>query len=134
MDIPNAISSQELEDGVMHSDLRDGQMIEKSGQDPAHANRSPWQEEAVEIWMNDTYGHAGGTSYPNPLQKSSLENRSETQSPKDGLIKFSETWKTCLTPMKREYCQQLIVAMIESGYTSWPTPSARDWKDLSSRE
>ena len=45
--------------------------------------------------------------------------------------KSSKTWKALVTQRRGEYSARLKSARLtsENGCTSWPTPSARDWKD-----
>jgi len=46
----------------------------------------------------------------------------------------SESWKAWVTEQRQEYSQRLKSAHLtrESGSTSWPTATTRDWKDTNS--
>jgi DNA (cytosine-5)-methyltransferase 1 len=57
----------------------------------------------------------------------------ETQLNGDGSTKHSGRWKILATPAGRPLCQLSLSArdMSESGFRGWPTPAARDGRDIS---
>src|SRR5574343_1881824 len=127
----SAISSQESGAGRLRSSSRGGQKIEKSGPARAHASRSARQENKRARKTKGTCGQNGsGLSVSADLQRY-LENRLPVQSGTAGSILYSMTWKEKATPAGRLYFQLVASAhrTNEIGYGSWPTASARDWRD-----
>ncbi len=135
--IRNAISSQESADGAMHSGLQDGPMKDLFGQDLVPASLSvsaPLRmEERRAKTMNATFGRVSPPSSESNRLQSSLASKLQTRLSGDGLTKFSGIWKMKITPARRRFFQLLPSRrhMKESGFTGWPTPTARDGKDIS---
>ncbi len=134
---PNAISSLASEDGRLPSSFTGGLTLDLFGQAPAPASRSASAtcgkaaakaaETAVICGL-----YSVGSSASVRLQRC-MESRLLMQLEKDGGTKRRATWKAMATPAGRSYCQLVPSArsMKESGYSGWPTPAARDGKDIS---
>jgi hypothetical protein len=129
-DIRNAISSQESADGHTHCSLPDGQAIDQSGQEVAHASRSAAQETKKEKQTNGICGLSGSTSFASADLQRCLENRLRQRLPMGGLTMFIKDWKRKVTPSGRPYCQLAVSARPISGTDCglWPTPQARDYR------
>ncbi len=133
----NVISSPESADGVSLSNWPDGQLIKKSGQGRAHV--SPTRSGALRMAERRATAIAA-ISGRNSLASSktvslqlSLESRLQARYRGDGGTGQQVTLKPVATPLGRQFC-----ALIHSGQdtngkdsTGWPTPAARDGKDIS---
>jgi len=95
-----------------------------------HANLSQQQVSESEKMTPDTSGRIyGDTLNQSDLFNASLKTSKGTSrldSPASSAI-----WKRMVIDQRGEYSQRvkLVLHTIESESTSWPTPSARDWKD-----
>lgn len=129
-DIPNAIFSQELADGVSRFEKQGGKMIDLSGQDRAHVSLSVQPENKKDCQMTGTYGRSGSNLLNSADLSRFLANKLKQQLDMDGLILFAMTWKTKDTPSGRSVCLLRASARRISGNVcgSWPTPSTRDHK------
>ena len=81
--------------------------------------------------MNDICGRPFSTLSASADLQSSLESRLRQQLGTDGSMIFALTWKQKATPQGRSYSQLAasVRSTNETGFSSWVTPSARDWKD-----
>lgn len=82
---------------------------------------------------NDTcYRNSSASSRSASLQES-LGNKFQMRLVRAGLTKPLGVWKRLDTPAGRSYFQLFLSArdMKESGFIGWPTPAARDGKDIS---
>ena len=136
-DSSSAISSQELAGGALPPALLDGQTTENYGPAPRLASltvlrallteaQSAKQTNATcRLNLSDSSGQSGLAS--------SMASRLRARLHGAGSTIFSPIWKTKATPRRRSYCQLLLSArtMKEKGFTGWPTPAARDGRDIS---
>lgn len=136
-DTLNVISSPESADGPMQLDLLDGPMIDHSGLGLAPANHSvspmlpmggPREHQTHGIFSRTLYG----SSFAENLRKS-LESRSRELSNGAGSMSFVVSWRKLSTPSGRWYLQLETRAQSTygEGSTGWPTPTARDGRDIS---
>lgn len=136
----NATFLQESEDGVMHCDLQECQMILDFGQDRALVKPSQQQGNKEDSKTTDIFGPSSQGSLASASLQSFLESRLKQQLNTDGSILFKMTWKVMATPAHRRYC--LLRALARRtfdtdciGGGSWPTPlnsefkGNRTWKD-----
>ncbi len=131
--LPNVISSLALGDGVTLCGSQGGQMSNPFGPAPAPANLSPRQAKEQGRLMSGTCGPHGSISSKSATLQRSLANRLKQRFDLDGSILFKMTWKEKATPAGRQLCQLMRSerTIKGSGYGGWPTPNARDGKDLS---
>ncbi len=135
--IRSAISSLESGDGHTRYVLPDGPTIDLFGQVHAPASRSASaplrMEERRAKTMNATFGRVLPPSSESDRLQSSLASKLQTRLSGDGSTKFSGIWKVKTTPARRRFFQLLPSRrhMKESGFIGWPTPTARDGKDIS---
>lgn len=136
-DIRNVIFSQGLADGPMLSGLQDGMTTDLFGQEVVPANRSASvrlrMEERRASTINATFGRVLPPSSQSERLQMSLASKLQMRLNGDGSIRFSGTWKMKITPARRRYFQLLPSrqTMKERGFSGWPTPTARDGKDIS---
>ena len=136
-DIRNAISLQELADGPSPSVSPDGPTIDLFGQPVSPANRTVLARSHMAAQKvrktTGTYSPFSPRSLPSASLQSSLESRLRAQLNGGGSTKHSGRWKTLVTPAGRPLCQLLLSArdMSENGFVGWPTPAARDGRDIS---
>lgn len=133
LDILNATSSQGSASGPTPCDKQDGRTTAPSGQAPALANLSPRQAKERGFLTSGTYGQHGSTLSNSADLQSSLENRLRQKTASTGSTLYKLTWKERTTPTQRSISALRASALRTSdkGFTSWPTPSARDHKDCS---
>ena len=124
-DIGSAISSQVLVVGRLHCASQDGRMIERSGQEAAHANLSARQAKEKDLLTSGTYGRRGFISSITDSLQLYLENRLQQQLNTDGSILFKQTWKQRTTPLGRRFLEHTasVLRTNDSDYGSLPTPS-----------
>ena len=81
--------------------------------------------------MNDICGRSFSTLSASADLQSCLASKLSQQLDTDGSTIFVMTWKQKVTPQGRSYCQLAASAHSTNGkeFSSWVTPSARDWKD-----
>lgn len=133
----NATSSQASGAGPTHSDLRECQTMNPSGLEAAHASRGAKEisrrKVAEDLATRGIYGRRGMGSSMSIALQSSLESRLRTQWEKDGGTSLPAIWKKRITPAGRSYCQLALTVRTMRGKdcSGWPTPAARDGKDLS---
>lgn len=130
LDIRNAISSQELECGVMHSDKLAGQTVGQSGREVAPANLSARQAKAKGLMMSGTYGRTFTGLSRSASLSASLANRLRAKTDLLGSTLYKLTWKNRTTPAQQSiYALRASVRRIsDKDYFGWPTPASRDGK------
>jgi hypothetical protein len=133
----SAIGSPASGDGVSPFGLPVGVTMFRSGLAPAPVSRGPLRTSGrtadAEQPTLGTSGPSGGPLSPLSGLQWSLENRLRARFAEAGLMKPLATWKGLTTPAGRRLCQ---LALSEpntngSGSIGWPTPAARDGKDIS---
>ena len=126
--LPNVISSQELPDGHMPSDLQDGQMTEKYGRVAARASRLALQEKVKELTMSGIYGRTSFDSLEAVAPQSSWVSKLQERLGMVGSTESDLIWKVKATPSKA-----LIFRLAPSTRRTsdkdcigWRTPNTRD--------
>lgn len=132
----NVTSSPELASGVSHFDSLGGLTTRPSGPVPVRANLSalqPSRTSAQDLATAATSGHSFTDSPASAALQSCLVNRLQAKMASTGSTAFSLTWSEKVTPAGRPYLAQLARALITSGSgrISFPTPCARDGRDIS---
>src|SRR6516164_568041 len=136
-DSDNAISSPGSGDGRLPFDSPDGPTTEKSGRGVAPVSRG----------QTPTYGKVAAKATPIPaifgLRGSgsgasaavtlALQSRLRRRFGEVGWTKCSATWNRLITPAGRLVCLRAVSEQImgADAYGGWPTPTARDGKDIS---
>ena len=126
--LPSAISSPELECGVMPSGPPAGRMQSASGRDRARANRSLFPESEPAHPMNVTSGPNSSASLKSRSLSQSLANRLRPMTDSLGSTLFRLIWKDRVTPSGR-LIPQLVASGLPTdgkGSTGWPTPRVQD--------
>lgn len=135
---PNAISSAELRDGVSHSNSQEFPHRFPSGQEVAHALRSPMQENEKGKTMSDTSGQPSSISSKSAALNSSLANNLRTRFDMVGSMIYKQTWKEKVTPAGTRYWAHTASARTTKGkdctggarelipLVAWPTITATD--------
>lgn len=128
---PNAISSPGSAFGRMHCGGPGGETIRQFGQALAPANLSARQAKGMGLLTSGIYGPHGSTLSRSETLRQSLASRLRAATALLGSTLYKLTWKRRATPQGR-----LIYALRASvprtsgnGFSSWPTPAARDYKD-----
>lgn len=132
----NATSSPGSASGRLRSDAQDGPTIDLFGQVPARANLSARQAKALGLLMSGTYGPLGTTSSASVNLRQSLASRLQAVTATLGSTLFKLTWKQQATPLGRSF--SLLRASVrrtdDTEFSSWPTPTTRDWKSGASNQ
>lgn len=125
----SATSSPGSQDGRAPSGLQAGQMTFPFGPEAAHASPSRAPERSEDSTTSATCGPTGSGSSASAALRSSLESRLRARLPRAGSMLFSMTWKEWVTPAGRRFSRLAASARStgDTGSTSWPTASARDW-------
>lgn len=115
----------------MRSDLLGGLTIAEFGQALALANLSARQAKALGLMTSGTFGPHGFTSLASRDLASFLGNRLQVATASLGSTLYKLTWKRRDMPSGRTIfaLRASVLRTSDNAYTSWPTPSARDWKD-----
>ena len=123
-DLPNVISSPELESGHTLCDKRDGLTTDRSGQDPALANLSARQAKAAGLMTSGTYGQRSTISSASADLASSLESRLRVRTDLLGSTLYKLTWKERATPSGRliPALRASVRRTSDSDCIGWPTP------------
>lgn len=130
-DTASAISSPALASGPTPSVSRAGPMIARSGPDHAHASLSARRAKERGLLTSGIFGpHSTGLSASASLSQS-LASRLQAKTASDGSTLYRLTWKPWATPAERSLFLLRASARrtSERGFTGWPTPTTRDWKD-----
>lgn len=135
-DTLSVIFLQELGDGLMHLNSPVGLATDMCGRLVALANLSARQAKEKGLMMSGTYGLLSSTSSASENLTRCLGNKLQKNMASRGLMVFRVTWKQSTTPSgQRLQVQQVaVLPTSDSGYTSWPTPSARDFRSDSSKK
>ena len=133
----SAISSPVSEAGAPACELQDGPMIDLFGQALCHASpTASLQSLMAERKASAITGISGRFSSPSPAScalQGSMASRLQQLLSGDGGTAQPWTLRAKDTPLRRAYCEVTPVAQTTkgSGSTGWPTPAARDGKDIS---
>ena len=130
-DTPNATSSPVKASGPTRSGSQAGPMIARFGRDHAPVNLSARQAKERGLLTSGIFGlHSTGSSNSAALT-SSLASRLQVKTASAGSTLYRLTWKPWTTPAGRSLSLLRASALrtSESGFTGWPTPTTRDWKD-----
>lgn len=130
-DTASATSSPELASGPTPSASLAGPMIARSGPDHAHASLSARRAKEKGLLTSGIFGpHSTGLSASASLSQS-LASRLQEKTASDGSTLYRLTWKPWATPAGRSLSLLRASALRTSGngFTGWPTPTTRDWKD-----
>ena len=106
-------------------------MIARFGRDHAPVNLSARQAKERGLLTSGTFGlHSTGSSSSAALT-SCLASRLQEKTASAGSILWRLTWKPWTTPAGRSLSLLRASAhrTSENGFTGWPTPTTRDWKD-----
>lgn len=136
-DSSNVISLPALADGRSPSVSPVGRTAARAGRQVSPASRTVLARShmaAQEVRKTiGTFCPSSPRSLRSVALQSSLESKLRAQLSGAGLMSVSGRWKTLATPAERPYCQLLLSArdMSASGFIGWPTPAARDGRDIS---
>lgn len=127
----SAISLPESASGLTHSGLLVGQTIEKSGLAAALANLSPRMAKEKGLLTSGICGQAGTTSSQCAALSAFMASKLRVKTDLLGSTLYKLTWKPRTTPSGQLIYALRASALRTSGNdcTSWPTPTARDYKD-----
>lgn len=134
---PNAISSPVSGDGAALSDLPDGLTVNAFGRHLSLVNPSQSPTSLMVEEKGSTIPaiccQSSSISFESLNLTLSLASKLQKRLQKDGSIYSSPLLKFKSTPLDRLYCQLDCSEQTtnESGYFGWPTPAARDGRDIS---
>lgn len=130
-DSRSVTSSQASADGVKPSASPSGPTTTNAGQGRAPANRSRSRGKALAPTIRAIFGQRGSGSSASAALASSLANRLRARTDGHGSTAWRLTWKEKATPSGRwiYVLHASARGTNESAFTSWHTPTARDWKD-----
>ncbi len=128
---PNAISSPVSACGRTPCDGGGGPTTGPCGQALALASLSAWQAWVTGWTTSGTYGRTGSTLSNSAALRSSLVNRLKQQFDTAGSTLFNLTWKESTTPSQQlvSLLRASVPRTSDNAYSSWVTPTTRDWKD-----
>lgn len=131
LDLLSAISSPVSESGAMPSAALGGTTTDQCGRDPVLASLSPMQAKEQGLLTSGTCGQRGSISSESAALELSLVNRLHHRLDSRGSTLYDLIWKRRTTPLHRPiYALRALEHHTDaSGFTSWPTPTTRDWKD-----
>jgi hypothetical protein len=129
-DTRNATSSPVSVCGPTPCAWPDGLTIEQFGQALAPANLSARQAKAMGLLMSGTCGQRGSNSSHSAALQESMVSRLQAKTVLLGSTLFTLTWKQRATPsgLSISALRASGRRTSDSGFTSWPTAAARDWK------
>jgi hypothetical protein len=127
----NATSSPAWASGALHYVGRDGRTLDLFGPALVPANLSARQAKAQGLLTSGTSGRTSTGSLSSAALQSSLESRLRARTQTLGSTLYALTWKPWVTPSGRSRSRLRGSALrtSETGFTGWPTPTTRDWKD-----
>ena len=130
----NATFSLVLADGHTPFDLQVGQTIDLFGPDHHLASLSVLQVTEKEKTTNATSGQSFSNSLTSANLQQSLVNKLQARLETVGSTIYKLTWKEKTTPAGWSFFQRVASAprTNATGYSSWPTPAARDYKGANS--
>jgi hypothetical protein len=125
-DLPSAIGLPGLEFGLTHCDKPDGQTIDLSGPDHAHASLSARQAKALGLMTSGTSGPRSTGSSASADLSFALANRLRARTRTLGSTLFKMTWKPWVTPSGRSRfrLRGSVLRTSVTGCTGWPTSAA----------
>ena len=128
LDTHNAISLQELADGVTPSTSPDGHEIGPSGLAVAPANRTRRRARGKATKTPATSGLTSTASSASVALTRYLVNRLMLQFDTVGSMEYVQTWKDRVTPSGRSYSEHTASArrISDSDCTGWSSPTASD--------
>ena len=126
----NAIFSQGLGDGRMQLDWLDGLTTDQSGRDRHLVSPSQQRVKEKESQTSATSGPSGSTLSASADLQQFLVSRLAQRFATGGSTNSKKTWKPVSTPSGRSLSrlQVSVPSTKETGFGSWPTASARDYK------
>lgn len=126
----NAIFSQGLGDGRMQLDWLDGLTTDQSGRDRHLVSPSQQRVKEKESQTSATSGPSGSTLSASADLQQYLVSRLAQRFATGGSTNSKKTWKPVSTPSGRSLSrlQVSVPSTKETGFGSWPTASARDYK------
>ena len=129
-DTPSVISSPELADGALPSDLPDGPMTDLFGRVVVPVSPLVARESLGGGAIRAIFGQRGIASSASAALQSSLVSRLKARLPTGGSTLFAMTWNEKATPSGRlvSLLQASALRTSDSGYGSLPTVTARDWR------
>ena len=129
--IPSVTFSRASGAGATPCDVPADPMGARSGPAPAHANLSARQAAAEGRLTSGTFGQRSSISSLSAVLARSLANRLQARTALLGSTLYTLIWRERVTPLGRSIPALRASArrISDKGYTGWPTPSARDWKD-----
>jgi hypothetical protein len=124
VDLSSVTGSLEFADGVLPSDLPDGQTTSLSGRAVAHASRLALLDEDFKRLTKDTCGLISETSSASADLQKSLESRLRAQMDVNGSPEYRLTWKHWLIGSRRLICALRASKrrIQDKDFTGWPTP------------
>lgn len=136
LDQDNGTSSPALPAGPPRSDSPVSATMPTSGRDRVRASRSAMPGGAAESPTIATSGQLGSVSSASAVLQCSLVSKLRVELASGGSTLYSLTWKERATPALRQICQlqASVLRTSDSGCSSWPTASARDWKSSASNK
>jgi hypothetical protein len=131
-DMSESTSSLELPDGITPSISPDGLDLFGQALAPASRSLSPILAARTAEQMKDICGRNFIASSESASLQSSLVSKLQAQSDGDGGTRLHWTLRLKHTPARRQYCEQTALVRFtkESAFIGWPTPMARDGKDI----
>jgi hypothetical protein len=120
-----------LQDGLWLSTSQGGPLTARCGQLLALVNHSALEGISVDLKMNDTSGPPSAASSPSAALQSSLESKLRAVLGENGSPEYEVTWKRWAMLSGPPICalRASVRRTSDSGYTGWPTPTTRDYKD-----
>ena len=130
-DTHSATSSQASAFGRSHCGGPGGRMVREFGQALAPANLSARQAKEMDLLTSGIYGPHGSTLSRSANLQKSMVSKLRAATASIGSTLYRLTWKLRATPQGRQIYALRASALRTSGsdFTSWPTPTTRDWKD-----
>jgi len=127
----SATSSVASADGQEPCRLQDGVQTDLFGQEVPLVSLSQAQEIKKAKTTSGISGLSSSISSESAALQRSLESRLRQQLDLGGSMIYKLTWKQKVTPQQRSYYHLGASAhrTKETGSSSWPTPSVRDYKD-----
>lgn len=130
-DTSDAISSLASQGGTTLLNSPNGKAL--AGQDPAHASLGLSQEIKVSTPTHATYGRISFALSESQRLTSSLASKYQELTDWNGSPEYTLTWSRSriASGLLISHLRRSGRRMSGQGFTGWPTPSARDWKDIS---
>jgi hypothetical protein len=132
-DTPSVISSQESADGPTPCVSQDGETAGPYGREAVLVNLSASQAKEKGLLTSGTYGLPSCISSESANLVSCLGSKLKRRLGTDGSTWCEMIWKEKATPSGRSVSLLVVSKRVtkEKGCGGWPTPQARDGKDIS---